>query len=172
MRKYLILASAALVVTACSSDSDKQSNAEPSKKLIDAVNVNPGLWETKITFNSVDAKALPETTKQQMIAAMSSGVTIKTCVTKEKAEKPGAEFFGSPKSSNCTVGELKASAEKMAVKLICKPDTKTVIESSMAGQFTADTYTMDIKQKTSGTPIGDLITTGKIDGKRLGECPA
>lgn len=175
MRNFLMLATAALALTACSGGDDKAGGAaavETSAKSIPALTVKPGLWETKITFKSVEAKGLPEAAKKQMMAAMSNGVTVKNCVTKEQSEKPGAEFFGSPNSSNCTVGTLDTSGDRITVKLTCKPDEKAVIESSMSGTFAADSYSMDIQQKTSGTPMGDLITAGKIDGKRLGDCPA
>lgn len=178
MRNVLTLATAALVLTGCSGGSDKASDSgdKPAdsvraKKTFDAINVKPGLWETKTTFKTVDAKSLPETAKRQMMAAMGDGITVKNCLSQEQAEKPGAEFFGSPDSSNCAVGSLAVSGDRMTVKLSCKPDDKTVITSSMTGRFSANTYGMDVQQKTSGTPMGDLITTGKINGKRLGDCP-
>jgi hypothetical protein len=42
----------------------------------------------------------------------------------------------------------------------------------MDGQFSAESYEMDVLQKTSGTPMGEMSMTGKITGKRLGDCPA
>ncbi len=175
MRNFLMLATTALALTACSGGNDKTGEsaaiATPAKSM-PAFTVKPGLWETKITFTSIEAKGLPEAAKKQMIAAIGNGVTVKNCVTKEQSKKPGAEFFGSPNSSNCTVDTLDAAGDRVAVKLTCKPDEKAVIESSMSGTFVADSYSMDVQQKTSGTPMGDLITAGKIDGKRLGDCPA
>ena len=174
MRNFLMLATTALALTACSGGDDKAGEAaavETPANSMPTFTVKPGLWETKITFKTVEAKGLPEVAKKQMMAAMGDGVTVKNCVTKEQSEKPGAEFFGSPNSSNCTVGALDTSGDRVTVKLTCKPDEKAVIESSMNGTFATDSYSMDIKQKTSGTPIGDLITAGKIDGKRLGDCP-
>ena len=175
MLKFLMLASTALALAACSAAEDKAGESATvamTAKSTSAFTVKPGLWETKITFKSIEAKDLSETAKKQMMAAMGNGVTVKNCVTKEQSEKPGAEFFGSPNSSNCNVGALDAAGDRVTVKLTCKPDEKAIIESSMSGTVAADSYSMDIQQKTSGTPMGDLITTGKIEGKRLGECPA
>jgi anaerobic C4-dicarboxylate transporter len=166
MRKYVALISLALA--GCSGGNDTETDKVADKM----VQITPGLWETKITFKTIDAKGLPEAAKAQMIAAMGEGVTVKSCLTKEQVEKPSAEFFGSPKGSNCTLRQMKMTANNAAIVMTCKPDAKTVIESQMTGQFSADKYTMDVQQKTRGTPMGDLITAGRIEGKRLGECPA
>lgn len=175
MRNFLVLAPIALALTACSGGDDTASEsaavATPAKSM-PAFTVKPGLWEIKVTFKSIEAKGLPEAAKKQMMAAMGNGITVKNCVTKEQSEKPGAEFFGSPNSSNCAINAMDVSGGQMSVKLTCKPDGKAVIESSMDGTFADESYSMNIEQKTSGTPMGDLITAGKIDGKRLGDCPA
>ena len=179
MFKFLMIAITVLALTACGVTEDNQGSKDArsadvaaAKNTFDAISVRSGLWETKITFETVDAKGLPNAAKQQMMAAMGDGVTFKNCVSQEQSEKPGAEFFGSPDSSNCTVNEMSAAGNRISVKLSCKPESKAVIESSMNGVFGADSYSMNVRQKTSGTPIGDLITTGKINGKRLGDCPA
>ncbi len=179
MHKTCALLALTFCVAACSGGRDESSNAADktgdvaaTQKSMPAFTVKPGLWETKVTFTTVDAKGLPEAAKRQMIAAMGKGVIVKNCVTKEQSEKPGAEFFGSPNSSNCSIDKMDAADGKMAMALTCKPDAKTVITSSMNGQFGDDSYTMNVQQKTSGTPMGDLITAGKIEGKRLGDCPA
>ena len=175
MRKLLALSTLCVVLTACSGGDDKAGEsdavAKPAKSM-PAFTIKPGLWETKISFKSIEAKGLPEAAKKQMMAAMGNGISVKNCVTKEQSEKPSAEFFGSPNSSNCNMGAMTVTGNRMTVKLTCKPESKALIESSMAGTFAPDSYSMDVQQKTSGTPMGDLITAGKIDGKRLGDCPA
>ena len=175
MRNFVALSAMSLVLVACSGGNDKSDEpaavATPAKAM-PAFTVKPGLWEIKVTFKSIEAKGLPDEAKKQMMAAMGNGITVKNCVTKEQSEKPGAEFFGSPNSSNCAMNTMDVSGDQMSVKLTCKPDGKAVIESRMDGTFADESYSMDIQQKTSGTPMGDLITAGKIDGKRLGDCPA
>lgn len=174
MRNFLALPALFVVLTACSGADDNAGEsttvAAPDKSM-PSFSVKPGLWETKITFKTIEAKGLPEAAKKQMMAAMGNGITVKNCVTKEQSEKPGAEFFGSPNSSNCSIASMDVTGNRMTVKLTCKPESTAIIESSMAGTFAPDSYSMDVQQKTSGTPMGDLITAGKIDGKRLGDCP-
>jgi hypothetical protein len=167
---------ALLTLTACSGGGEQAEKAKAdtvaAKVESMAMRVKPGLWETKITFTSIEAKGLPEAARIQMLKAMGKGMTIKSCLTKEQAEKPGAEFFGSAKGSNCAVGSMDVSGSTATVAMTCKPDGKTVIDSKMNGQFSENSYKMDVNQKTSGTPMGDLVTAGHVEGKWLGECPA
>ena len=60
----------------------------------------------------------------------------------------------------------------MSVQMTCKPQGDMVIASKMDGSFEAETYSMTMEQKTSGTPMGAMTMKGKIEGKRIGDCPA
>jgi Protein of unknown function (DUF3617) len=103
---------------------------------------------------------------------MGKGVTVKSCLTQEQVDKPGADFFGSPEGSNCTFEQLDRSGNSMKVAMTCKPDGKTVITNKMDGTFAETSYSPTMEQKTSGTPLGDMTMKGKIENKRLGDCPA
>jgi hypothetical protein len=177
MPRYWTLISLACALAACSGSNVPQSDnvatkAGTVKAAGEIVPITPGLWETKTIFKTIDAKGLSEGSKAQMIAAMGKGVSVKTCLTKEQVEQPDAEFFGTPKGSNCVLQHIDITAINATIIMTCKPDAKTVIESQMTGQFSVDNYAMNIEQKTSGTPMGDLTTTGRVEGKRLGNCPA
>jgi hypothetical protein len=177
--KYLILGVALAALVGCSggnADADgdgKISGKEASAEMATdgAIMMKAGEWETKVTFNSIDAKGLPAGAKDQMMAAMGEGVKVKSCLTKEQVEKPGADFFGSPEGSNCEFQQLKRLGNRMTVELTCKPDDKTVIANKMDGTFGEDSYNMNMEQKVSGTPVGDMTMKGQIQGKRLGDCP-
>jgi Protein of unknown function (DUF3617) len=58
------------------------------------------------------------------------------------------------------------------VEMTCKPNGTTVITNKMNGTFSETSYSMAMEQKVSGTPMGDMTIKGKIEGKRLGDCPA
>lgn len=181
MRKLIVssAACAALALSACSdkgADTDgdgKVSSEEAQKELSSggAVAMKPGLWEVKIKFDSLDAPGLPEAAKAQMTKAMSE-MSVKSCLTKEQAEKPGADFFGGDEGSNCTFEQLNRSGNKMTVQMTCKPQGGITIANKMEGSFEGETYAMTMEQKTSGTPMGDMTMKGRIDGKRIGDCPA
>lgn len=179
MQKILVLGAVALLLSACSdkgADSDgdgKVSQAEAQKELAQggSMAMKPGMWEVKIKFDSLDAPGMPTQVKDQMTKAMNE-MSVKSCLTKEQAENPGADFFGGDVGSNCSFQQLNRSGNNMTVQMTCKPDGGVTIASKMEGSFAAETYSMKMEQKTSGTPMGDMTMKGRIEGKRIGDCPA
>lgn len=179
MRKFIILGVAALAISAC----DKGADADGDGKISDAeakaemssggkMAMKPGQWEVKVTFDSIEAPGLPEAMKGKMKEQMGKGVTQQSCLTQEQVDKPGGDFFGAPPEANCSFDELSRSGNAMKVAMTCKPAGNMTVKSKMDGEFGAETYTMKIEQSTEGTPMGAVKMTGKIDGKRTGDCPA
>jgi Protein of unknown function (DUF3617) len=179
VHKYLLVA-AAFALSACSdkgADADgdgKISNTEAKAELGagGAMAMKPGQWEVKMTFDSVEAPGIPAAAQSKMKEQMGKGMTQQSCLTKAQVEKPGGDFFGAPPEANCTFDEINRSDNAMRVSMTCKPGGEMTIKSTMDGKFAAESYTMDIQQSTEGTPMGAVKMTGKIVGKRLGDCPA
>ena len=179
MRKFLIVGVAALAIAACSdkgadADGDGKVSAEEAKaEMADggAMAMKPGEWETKISFSAIEAKGLPPQAAEAMKSKMAEGTITKSCMTKEQAEKPGSDFFGAPPEANCTFEELNRSGNSMKVAMTCKPAGNMMIKSKMDGSFGAESYSMKIEQSTDGAPMGTMKMTGKIEGKRIGDCP-
>ena len=180
MRKFPIIAMAALAISACSNkgaDADgdgKVSEAEATAEMADggAMKMQPGEWETKISFNEINAKGMPPQALEAMKTKMAEGMSTKSCMTKEQSEKPGSDFFGAPAEANCTFDELNRSGGSMKVAMTCKPSANMTVKSKIDGTFGTTTYSMNIVQSTEGPPMGMMTMTGKIEGKRLGDCPA
>lgn len=180
MRKFLILAAAVLAISACS---DKGADADGDGKITDAeakaemgsggkMAMKPGQWEVKISFDKIDAPGVPAAAQTKMKEQMGKGMTQTSCLTQAQVDRPGGDFFGAPEEANCTFDALSRSGDAMNVAMTCKPGGSLVVKSKMEGAFAADTYSMDIEQSTEGTPMGAVKMTGKIEGKRIGECPA
>lgn len=180
MRKFLIIGVAALAITACSNkgadaDGDGKVSADEAKAEMSAggaMAMKPGLWEVKIAFDKVEAPGMPAGVADKMKAQMGEGMSEKSCMTKEQAAKPGGDFFGAPPEANCTFDTLDRSGNSMKVAMTCKPAGAIVVKSKMDGTFGAETYSMNIEQSTEGMPMGAVKMTGKIEGKRVGDCPA
>lgn len=182
MRQWLIMGAAAALVTlpACSNkgaDADgdgKVSGEEAQKELAQggAMAMQPGLWEVKISFDSIEGANLPPAAKDQMLKAMGGGMSVQSCLTKEQVEKPGADFFGGDAQANCSFAKLDRNGNNIAVELTCAPQEGIRVTSKMDGSFAKDSYRMTMEQKTGGTPMGEMTMKGKIEGKRIGECPA
>ena len=180
MRDILILGVAALVLSACSdkgADTDgdgKISNAEATAEMGagGAMAMKPGEWEVKISFDKIDAPGVPAAMQGKMKDQMGKGMTQKSCLTQAQVDKPSGDFFGAPEAANCTFDAISRSGNAMTVAMTCKPGGNMTVKSKMDGKFAAETYTMAIEQSTEGTPMGAVKMTGKIDGKRVGDCPA
>lgn len=180
MHKFLILGVAALAISACSekgADTDgdgKISNSEATAEMAQggAMAMKPGLWEVKIGFDKIDAPGAPAEMQEKIKGQLGQGVTQRSCLTQAQVDKPSTDFFGAPPEANCTFQELDRSSSGMKVSMTCKPGGAMTIKSTMDGKFAAETYTMNIAQSTEGTPMGAVKMTGKIEGKRVGDCPA
>ena len=132
----------------------------------------PGLWEVRVNYDKVEAPGVPADMLAKMKAQIAQGMTQRSCLTQAQVEKPGMEFFGAAPEANCTFEELNRSAAGVKVAMTCKPGGAMILKSKMDGKFAAESYTMTIEQSTEGTPMGVVKMNGKIEGKRIGDCPA
>jgi Protein of unknown function (DUF3617) len=178
MRNFVLAGAALLALSGCNKGADtdgdgKVSLTEAAKEMGSggAMAMKPGEWEVKVSFDSIDAPGLPANMSAMLKDKMGKGVAVKTCLTKDQVEKPGADFFGGAAENNCTFSEMDRSGNNMKVAMSCKKGIMT-ISNKMSGSFGAESYTMTMDQKTEGLPTGAMTMKGKIEGKRVGDCPA
>lgn len=180
MRKFLILGVAALAISACS---NKGADADGDGKITDAeakaemsadgaMVTKPGLWEIKMALSKVEGEKVPAPVLAQMRAQAAKDITVKSCMTKEQVDKPGVDFFGGTAEANCAMESLNRSGNKLIGVMKCKPAANVVLTSKMDGTFAAESYTMNVEQSTEMPSVGIVKMTGKIDAKRVGDCPA
>lgn len=180
MHKFFLISAATLALSACSdkgADADgngKISNAEATTEMAKggAMAMKPGLWEAQSKYDKIEAPAMPAEMQAKMKAQMAEGMAQRSCLTKAQVEKPGLEFFGAPPEANCTFDALDRSADGLKMAMTCKPTGPIILKSKIEGKFAAETYTLNVEQSTEGTPMGAVKMTGKITGKRIGDCPA
>lgn len=170
-----------LALSACSSggDADKDGDgnitAEEAKNELasgGAIIMKPGEYEMKITFTELEAPGLPGATKDIMAREMTKGMTVKNCVTQEQIDNPSADMFGGQGDDTCKLDKFDRSGSSMTVAMTCTPPGGLKMVSSMKGSFAAESYTMDIEQKMTGMPTGDMSMKGRVEAKRVGDCPA
>jgi hypothetical protein len=180
MHKFFLMCAAALSLSACSDkgadlDNDgKISDAEAETEMSSggAMATKPGLWEVRSQYDKVEAPGMTADMQQKMKAQMAEGMTQRSCLTKAQVEKPGMAFFEAPPGANCKFDALDRNSDNVKMTMTCKPGGAIVLKSKMDGKFGAESYTMKIEQNTEGTPMGATKMTGKIEGKRVGDCPA
>ncbi|MFN7717474.1 MAG: DUF3617 domain-containing protein [Sphingomonadaceae bacterium] len=180
MHKFFLLSAAALALSACAdkgadtNGDGKISDSEAATEMADggAMAMKPGLWEVKIGFDNIEAPGAPAAMQKTLKTQMGQGVTQRSCLTQAQVDKPGMEFFGAQPEANCTFEALDRSTAGVKMAMTCKPAGPIIVKSKMDGKFSAETYTMRIEQNTDGTPMGAVKMTGKIEGTRVGDCPA
>ncbi len=179
MRNYFILGAAVVALAACSDSggADKDGDGEITKEEMEAemksggaVNMQPGQYEVTTTFSKFEAPGLPEEAMGMIKAQLGKGNTITTCMTEEDVKDPGADFLGGDEDS-CTFSEFDRSGSTMKVEMACD-EQGMKMNSKMSGSFDSDGYNMDIDAQMSGSPMGDISMVGKVEGKRIGDCPA
>lgn len=180
MKKMILLGAASLAMVACSSDTDADKDGDgevTSKEAAELMadgsgQMQPGEYEMNISFSQMDAPGVPEAAAGMMKEQMAKGMTVKNCVTKEQIENPGADMFGGQDDDTCKVNKLTRSGNGMELTMTCSPQGGITMVSNMKGEFAKDSYVMDIEQKMTGMPTGDMSLKGKIEAKRIGDCQA
>lgn len=184
MRNLVIMGAALLMVSACSQgddgkdadkDGDGKTTMEEVRKELESggkMAMKPGEWEVKISFSEIEGDGIPEQAKAMVMAQMGKGMTTKSCITEAQAEQPGADLFGGGEEQNCTFNKFDRSGNSMNIDMTCKPAGGMTINSKMNGEFAAESYSMTMEQEMTGAPMGALTMKGKIEGRRLGDCPA
>lgn len=180
MKRILLIGAASLALAACSSgDADKDGDGnvsaeEASAEMSSGGNMNliPGEYEMTVSFSEIEAPGIPAEAAGMMKAQMAKGMIVKNCVTQEQIENPGADMFGGQGDDTCKVDSLDRSGDSMKLQMTCNPQGDMKMISNMDGSFAEDSYTMNIEQQMTGMPTGDMTLKGKIDARRIGDCPA
>ncbi|MGE5563061.1 MAG: DUF3617 domain-containing protein [Bacillota bacterium] len=133
-----------------------------------ALMVEPGLWESKVTIREMSMPGLPpeyaDKMKQQM--AEHQQQTSRHCITPEDLKKPKADFFGG--SNSCTYEHFNMGGGKIDMTMVCKEAGATQTMAA-SGSYTPTTYSMDMSSNAPGGESG-MSMKMHVDSRRVGEC--
>jgi Protein of unknown function (DUF3617) len=180
MRKFILAGCTLLALSACSNNNasadnavaDTISDADAAKEIASegVMPMQAGEWEERASFDTVDAPGFSSKALAAMKEDMRKGEVNKTCWTKEDAAKPPAAHFGGG-GGGCTITEINRSGNNVKSAYLCKAGNSKTI-GKMDGSYAADNYTIIIDQTIDGAPEGAARMRGKIESKRIGDCPA
>ncbi len=179
--RTIIAASACLALLAACSDggADTDGDGEITQEEMVAeaasggdVKLRPGQWEHTVEFTELDMPGVPANMQDMVKQQMGSGITTTTCMTEEEANRPSADFFGGEGNDDCTYEEFDRSGNKMTLRMTCDAGQGGTAKVAMDGEFAADSFTLTMDNKVTGTQAGDVTMKGTVTGKRIGDCPA
>ncbi|MEH6661182.1 MAG: DUF3617 domain-containing protein [Parasphingorhabdus sp.] len=179
MKKLLVSVAVLSLIGGCSDqgadhDGDGKITAEEVAEEMNRVTLEPGEWENTVQIVDVKVEGLPEGMPAGVMDRMKGQTTTtKSCISKEEAENPGAQFFAAQEKTNCEVKKFDMSGGAVSSEMSCSnmggsPGDMTMV---MDGQYGPSSYDMTMNMNGGASSI-KMNITAKSSGKRIGDCPA
>jgi len=143
--------------------------AEAVAKARPDLKFKPGRWESNVEFLSVDAPGMPPEVAKAMQGAIGKDKSYYSCLTKEQAEKPGADFFNKG-AQNCKYEHFTMGKGVIDAKMVCGPGPSGKASVEMKGDYAPDHYSMTMATRADAGPQGSMTMHMKIDSKHVGQC--
>ena len=122
-----------------------------------------------MTITKMDIPGLPPEVKGMMQKQMGKMQTSVSCLTKEEAEKPKADFFKPGSESGCVYDKFAMGDGKIAAVMTCEQNgQKQTME--MNGTYGEDAYTMDMTADGEFAPGKPMSMAMKVESNRVGDC--
>ncbi|MET0307992.1 MAG: DUF3617 domain-containing protein [Sphingomonas sp.] len=129
---------------------------------------SPGEWQTEIEIAEIDMPGVPPQVRDQMAAKMKATKTsVKTCLTKEQADKPQSEMFAG-KNNDCTFDHYTMAGGRLDAKMTCKAAQGGSMTQTIAGTFTDTSYALTSEMNAAGPQ--PMHMKAKVNGTRIGAC--
>lgn len=173
MNKLLLIGLIA-VLGACDRAKVDEKNATPAEvaeAVADAradMKFKPGRWESNVTFVSMDAPGMPAEVGQAMRGTLGKENRYASCLTKEQAEKPAADFFAKD-AKDCTYDHFTLGGGKIDAKMRCGGEGRAVA-MTMNGAYDSDSYDMNMETKIDSGGAGPMTMKMKIASSHVGAC--
>jgi hypothetical protein len=169
---------AAMLLGACGSgdadaDNDgKVSAQEAASEAQSLVQPRPGQYRASIELLEFDAPGMPPEAKQQMQQLMSGAAQANTfCMTKEDAEKNGAEqMVKDMAQGDCTTKSFNVSGNTVVADMQCPSEGGGMSTVRMEGEMGAEGSTMTMTMNEERPGIGATSMKMRVKSERIGEC--
>ena len=179
MKKLLVSVAVLSLIGGCSDkgadhDGDGKITADEVAEEMNTVRLEPGEWENTVEIVDVKVDGLPEGVSAGVMDSMKGKVTTsKSCITKDEADNPGAQFFAAQEKTNCEVKKFDMSGGAVSSEMSCSnmggaPGNMTM---AMDGQYGPSSYDMTMKMNGGASGM-KMDISAKSSGKRIGDCPA
>ena len=165
---------AGLLLAGCGGGSEAPGNNMSREQVASeqrSVRVSPGEWEMTTQVVSIDAPEIPIELMQRMQDRRTSA---RHCITSEQASDPNLlSRRMQQQGGNCEVRNFTMRAGRMEGETVCFAGTPQEVRSRTSGRFGPDSYDYQMIAVTPAPVEGGAVNvTMRIQGRRLGECPA
>lgn len=177
--RYGLLLAAMIPLAACSQEPDVDMKNASVDEVAEEVSqagsgesfVEPGKWESKVQFVSIDAPGMPDSVKQAMQGMNDRQNVFTTCLKPDEVRKPKEDFFAGKENKDCRYDHFKMGDGKIDAVMRCSREGGAQV-MQLQGSYSPDSYTMQMAMKSEGGegPSGDMTMKMRIDAKRVGEC--
>lgn len=155
-----------LLVAACSEEKAADSGAAADKSKLELA---AGQWETTAEYDNV---RVTEGTTPAVKAVVGEKVAGSACVGEGEGKKPQPALFAAPGDS-CTYQNFYMSRGRINADMRCRREgVSGDIMVAVQGTYTADSLDLTTDTRTVLAGSGDIAATGKMTGRRVGECSA
>lgn len=161
--RALILAAFCLAVAACGQPREARNMTdEEVAGQLQAMRIEPGLWELSSEVTDVSAPDLPHEVRQGMIGPRSR---TRHCITPAQAERPSANFLAGRAESECSYRDFRVGDGRIEGAMNC-PDAT----ARMRGSYGPAGYDMRMEMTSPMSDGATMELVVRSRGRRIGEC--
>lgn len=181
MKHAALLIACILPLAACKQQPEVKAKdasvAEVTEKVrqagADQSMVRAGLWQSKVTIDSLEVPGMPPEMSQRMKTMMAERQPhdYQTCLTPEDVKRPKEDFFAG-KNKECRYDHFTMGGGKIDAAMHCGSGS-AMQTMQMAGTYSPDAYQMQMS--TTGHAKGDepgMAMKMRVEAHRIGECKA
>ena len=161
--RILLLATLGLVAAACGQPREARNMTDQEvAEQLQAMRIEPGLWELSSEVTDVSARDLPHEVRQRMIGPRSR---TRHCITPAQAEQPSANFLAGRAESECSYRNFTVGGGRIEGAMTC-PD----VTARMRGSYGPAGYDMRMEMASPMAGGATMQLVVRSRGRRIGEC--
>lgn len=155
-----------LLAAACSGESEADPKAADAASKAN-LQLAAGQWETTAEYDNVE---VTDGTEPAIKAAVGEKVTGGVCVAEGEGKKPQPSLFAA-EGDSCTYQNFYMSRGRLNADMRCRREgVSGDIMLAVQGTYTADSFDLTTDTRTILSGPGDIAASGKLTGRRAGEC--
>jgi hypothetical protein len=134
--------------------------------------MQPGEWDVRMVVADINVPNLGASQREQIKEQLSKEANAKSCLSKDEAAKPGADFFGGDGTENCTYKAFDIAGNRAKMALSCGMGGMGKADMVLDGTVGETEFEFDTKLTMDVPLAGKIEISGTTIGKHQGKCPS